>query len=683
MKKLLSLFFCLACISTALADTVSLEEAQGKAQAFFGLNALTRSQSLSLAYTAEADGETYYYVFNNAAGGYVIVGGDDVAHDVLAYGETGSFDAAQLPPAMQWWLGQYEKQIHRAIASGRKPAAQRKAATRASERKVIEPLLGGIQWGQRMPFNALINGNAENPVEDSHSDTGCPATAMAMVMRYWKYPAKGFGSHSYKALGSIQSADFSQTEYKWDLMQETYKSGYNGTPEEQAVAELMYHVGVAINTLYAPGEAAGTLSEDCVHYALQTFFGYSKDIKVIDRDKDGITDDAWEDMVYKELEESRPIIYSGGHHVFVCDGYKDGRFHINWGWSGLCDDYFLLTATENESALTTDESGTGGNDASRYDDEQCIIIGIQPADDAEGNIYIPDTLAIDDIIPWAPLKFDVKVCNPTSRDIQILPTMRLIDLQKGVLGKIDTIVVQVSKEPMSIAAKGELTIPVEISQDIIEESATYVIYFYNELEHAIMSFAMPRVEGSSLRVSSSIGEFGVSTLCLPFDYVVDESSPFKAYAAIGIDEKKKLVLKPVTVLEAGVGYVIQGKPGPFLLQGVPTTDKPVEGQILIGMLDPQGATLSEGSYEMVESYTYRTLGFSRIKTGKTGILSAYRATLSPAFFNGNDLYVNIDNVTAIGQLNHNDKPAVRYNLMGQPSKGEGLVVRDGQVVLLK
>lgn len=42
------------------------------------------------------------------------------------------------------------------------------------------------------------------------------------------------------------------------------------------------------------------------------------------------------EMIYNNLKEVGPILYGGasyigGGHSFVCDGYKDGLFHFNWG----------------------------------------------------------------------------------------------------------------------------------------------------------------------------------------------------------------------------------------------------------------------------------------------------------------------------------------------------------------
>lgn len=43
------------------------------------------------------------------------------------------------------------------------------------------------------------------------------------------------------------------------------------------------------------------------------------------------------------------MIIGGGTHMFVCDGYENGYYHFNFGWSGYCDDYFLLSAINPEN----------------------------------------------------------------------------------------------------------------------------------------------------------------------------------------------------------------------------------------------------------------------------------------------------------------------------------------------
>lgn len=52
-----------------------------------------------------------YYVFNNDAGGFVIIAGDDAVAPVLGYTSTGTFDAGNLPDGLKDLLKSYERQI--------------------------------------------------------------------------------------------------------------------------------------------------------------------------------------------------------------------------------------------------------------------------------------------------------------------------------------------------------------------------------------------------------------------------------------------------------------------------------------------------------------------------------------------------------------------------------------------
>ena len=65
------------------------------------------------------------------------------------------------------------------------------------------------------------------------------------------------------------------------------------------------------------------------------------------------TNEAWEKLIYEEVANKRPVLYSGfsdtGGHEFVIDGYDNmGLFHVNWSWSGA-DDYCV---TGEATAIT-------------------------------------------------------------------------------------------------------------------------------------------------------------------------------------------------------------------------------------------------------------------------------------------------------------------------------------------
>ena len=98
-------------------------------------------------------------------------------------------------------------------------------------------------------------------------------------------------------------------------------------------------------------------------------------------------------MVYGELEAGRPVIFTGvsdeqGGHCFVCDGYSSDRYyHINWGWGGLSDGYFLL------SALDPSVQGIGGS-ASGFNNMVNACMGIQKP--VEGSTFYYEVLCDGD-----------------------------------------------------------------------------------------------------------------------------------------------------------------------------------------------------------------------------------------------------------------------------------------------
>ncbi len=326
--------------------------------------------ALRPVYTQSAGSLPAAYVFDTRSG-YMVVAADDVAAPLLGYADEGSFDAANIPDNLRYWLESYASEIAWARDNGVEPARSR--ASRA-DRAPIAPLVK-TQWNQGSPYNnycPIYNG--------SRSVTGCVATAMAQVMKYYNYPAKGTGSHSYttKTLKISQSMDFSSTSFRWTSMADSYGS-FSSTSQKNAVATLMHACGVSVDMDYTPNES-GTPSMN-VASALANYFGYDKGVRYLMRDYYGMAE--WEELVYNQLVEFGPVQYSGSNtsagHSFVCDGYSsDGYFHFNWGWGGMSDGYFLLTALDPTS------QGIGGSTAG-YNSGQDIIANV--ATSGEGKMY--------------------------------------------------------------------------------------------------------------------------------------------------------------------------------------------------------------------------------------------------------------------------------------------------------
>jgi hypothetical protein len=98
---------------------------------------------------------------------------------------------------------------------------------------------------------------------------------MAQIMKYYEYPTKGVGSHSYThpVYGTL-SADFGSTTYNYSSMANTYSHESNYQESEiRDVATLMYHCGVALEIDYgATGSSADNYD---ISDAFKNYFGFA------------------------------------------------------------------------------------------------------------------------------------------------------------------------------------------------------------------------------------------------------------------------------------------------------------------------------------------------------------------------------------------------------------------------
>ena len=337
------------------------------------------SVPVELAYThTQANGITpAIYVFNGKEeDGFVLVSAEDNARAVLGYADQGSFDPQNIPSNMQVWLQMYAEELAYAAMMPQSSANRDKEL--GSQYPTIEPLLGNTQWGQGKPYN-----NHCPIIEGERSVAGCVATAISQIMYIHKYPEQGKGNHSYRLRnGTEVSADFSQATYDWENMLPQYKGTTYTTEQADAVAELMFHVGVAANMQYSPS-ASGSSSGIALQ-GLNRYFGY--DAGVIPLPKDYMPENKILEGIATDLEAGRPVYISAyttnyEGHAFVCDGMQsNGYLHINWGWTGSGDGYFSI------SALDPGQHGTGGSAQNlAFTVDVCAYTNIRP--DEGGKAY--------------------------------------------------------------------------------------------------------------------------------------------------------------------------------------------------------------------------------------------------------------------------------------------------------
>lgn len=362
MKRLLHIQFLLVLLlalgySPLQAKRITQWQAQQQAYSFWGKQMPQKAKAKSRTATTASPSDAYY-VFNNDAGGFVIIAGDDAVTPVLGYTSTGSFDAENLPDGLKDLLKSYERQI---AALGDNYVANQ-TATRAAF--TGEKLLKTAEWNQMAPFNKYTPNNYV---------TGCVATAGAIVMKHHGYPAKGTGSHSYTWNGKTLTANF-EHDYDWASM----PAKYDGTNDADfdGVARLMADLGVAVEMNYAK-DGSGSYIGDLVT-ALQKYYGYSKLSHLMAIEDVGA--EAWNGRLREEIDANRPVLYAasdpaGGGHAFVIDGYKGESFSVNWGWGGYCDGFYKIGALNPESV--------GKPTGDKYNVGQSAVFGMQPSDGTE------------------------------------------------------------------------------------------------------------------------------------------------------------------------------------------------------------------------------------------------------------------------------------------------------------
>lgn len=340
-------------------------------------------------YADKASGMDAIFVFNRGTGdGYVMVSGDDRAPLVLGYSDKGSFNAASMPDNM---MVMFENWGHQIAWLATHDDARSSVPMKVS--REVSPLLGEIAWDQTDPYNRKCPtvAQADEWGEISGSGpaaTGCVATALGQIMYYHQWPPQGTGSVSYVSHGTDPDGDredvnvsvtFDGTQYNWSAMLPSLTSK---SPSDaiDAVSTLLFHVGASFESIYGMSTGATDIS---VAPALMKYFNYDKGINYLKRDF--FTTEEWNDILINELENNRPVAYGGvtrrlEGHFFVLDGVNtDGYYHVNWGWSGSENGYYLLTLLE------PGVQGTGGASGGAFHYEQNMITGIQKP--VEGSDY--------------------------------------------------------------------------------------------------------------------------------------------------------------------------------------------------------------------------------------------------------------------------------------------------------
>lgn len=345
---------------------------------------------MSLAFTQYeyASQDAAVYVFHRPSGnGFMLLAADDNVGDlVLGYSDTSHFDPSNIPAGMQCLLAAYADYVSQARVSPKQRAVK-------EGRIDVSPIVQA-QWSQSNPYNNYC------PVVEGAGRcvTGCVATAMSQIMRFHRYPEQGQGSYThtfkYKDTEYTTSADFGSTVYDWEHMTYTYNST-STNEENSAVATLMHHCGVASRMKYDP--YVSTTNALYAGVGWLKYFGYDRSMTFYKRA--WFTDEEWDEIIYQQVVQGLPMMYEGytstyAGHEFVCDGYRaiDGYYHINWGWGGSSNGYYML------DGLTPGKTGSDAiGSKSGYNFEQAVLCNIRPDVGSELSVtfYLLSDLSTD------------------------------------------------------------------------------------------------------------------------------------------------------------------------------------------------------------------------------------------------------------------------------------------------
>lgn len=373
MRRIFILLALLVVAFELRAEQVTSERATEVAREVLG--GVTRSQDMHVAWDSSLFAQTrverieptFYVVTPTSGEGFVIVAGDDAIAPVLAYSTSYAAPIAKvLPPNFEGWLRYVDSVVR--YAREHNIVADKATAQLWSEgyTPVDAIMLNTARWSQLEPYNIYC------PIDNGNrSLTGCTQTAMAVIMYHNRWPecAKGVTEAYTTMYGlDVPERDLNHS-YDWDNMLETYVEGEYNDVQAEAVAVLMADLGHAFKANYTATDT-GAFPD---MLALYEKFSYSPASSMMMRKN--YSDSFWTTLLRNEIEANRPIFYAGytaenAGHAFVLDGVDaNDYFHINWGWGGVYDGFFLI----NNLLL----------DTHLFDTDQWAVLGMHPMRDGE------------------------------------------------------------------------------------------------------------------------------------------------------------------------------------------------------------------------------------------------------------------------------------------------------------
>lgn len=363
-----------ASLLNTFADNRNRSEMLRIAQEKFATKSMAKGSSIIDNEVKLMKDTDQFAIYGAKGSGFIVVSRSNTFPAIIGE-STHDFDSANIAPGFKWWMENISKSLAYRDANNM-------GRTAISVSTTIYPFIT-TKWNQDTPYNLLC------PKVGSltHGYTGCVATAMSQILKYYNYPSTSKGSGGYSTVvgnDTIVRLATINTTYKWNNMSNTYTNNSATTPANIAVAELMRDAGYGANMEYGTTGSAATNIDATKAFANNfTYNPYSLKYLM----KELYTDDEWAQIIYNEIKNKRPILYGGSTktnegHAFVFDGINtDGNVDVNWGWGGACDgwyDIFDLTPIGLGDEFSSGTTFSEGND---------MILGFDPTSTASGSDF--------------------------------------------------------------------------------------------------------------------------------------------------------------------------------------------------------------------------------------------------------------------------------------------------------
>ena len=381
-------------IKVAMEGISMLDDAKTRAQ--LRVVDLNKTETYIRPATRSGEADTLFYVINFAdSAGFAIIAADPAASpQLLAVAESGNYspneaiiDEGPSIPPIDLPVDKYPLPRPRPYPPFT-PFVPDTTIT-YSDWVTAGPYLE-VKWGQHAPYNTYC--------EDSDSQicpTGCVATALAQILSHYQYPNEDsdalpitFPSAtgcSYPNVGSSLLLNWSELKQHVVTLDNTSCSCSETNRTNLAI--LFRELGQLLDMNYKEEQSDASFGNII---NVLTGWGYTcQDHPNYD----------W-DIVRSELDSARLVAMGGERetgitdpaHAWVIDGYKtrtkitniSGKeytethnyIHINWGWDGKGNGYYLSGIFDTDQYIELDE-GVNKANSKNYDRYLTMITGIK------------------------------------------------------------------------------------------------------------------------------------------------------------------------------------------------------------------------------------------------------------------------------------------------------------------